>query len=148
MKTFRILFTVCNIIPLYKCRHIGKRDNIYSFFRKKYEGSNYRDGTTGGDIADNAISPGTLYKYIWKVPQRAGPSNTDGNCLPWAYYSDSYSVEDFYTGLVGPLVVCKKVIYIRIFATRLAGLRFNARYFKGGHSLPPHSYPLVLEEVN
>ena len=80
-----------------------------SFNRKKYEGSNYRDGTRGIDLVDNAVSPGSLFKYIWQVPERAGPTENDGDCLAWAYYSDTSSVEDFYTGLVGPLVVCKKV---------------------------------------
>ena len=86
-----------------------------SFFpRKKYEGSNYQDGTNGADIADNAISPGTAFKYVWKVPERAGPTGYDGNCLVWAYYSDSFSVKDFYSGLVGPLIVCKKVMIITL----------------------------------
>lgn len=77
--------------------------------RKKYEGSNYRDGTSGIDIVDNAVAPGSLFKYIWQVPERAGPTDDDDDCVVWAYYSDSASVRDFYTGLVGPLVVCRKV---------------------------------------
>lgn len=82
----------------------------FQFFnRKKYEGSNYLDGTNGIDLVDNAVSPGKLFKYIWQVPERAGPTENDGDCLAWAYYSDTFSVEDLYTGLVGPLVVCKKV---------------------------------------
>ena len=85
---------------------------VESLNRKKYEGSNYRDGTSGADVADNAISPGKLFKYIWQVPERAGPTDNDGNCLAWAYYSATFPVKDFYTGLVGPLIVCKKVIIV------------------------------------
>jgi len=77
--------------------------------RKKYEGSNYRDGTSAIDIVDNAVAPGKVFKYVWQVPQRAGPTENDDDCVAWAYYSDSASVRDFYTGLVGPLVVCRKV---------------------------------------
>jgi len=78
------------------------------FYKKKYEGSNYRDGTNGIDIVDNTVAPGSLFKYIWQVPERAGPTDDDDDCVVWAYYSDSASVRDFYTGLVGPLVVCRK----------------------------------------
>ena len=79
------------------------------FDRKKYEGSNYQDGTTGADVVDNAVPPGKLFKYIWQVPERAGPTQNEGDCFAWSYFSDAYPVKDFYTGLVGPLVVCKKV---------------------------------------
>lgn len=80
------------------------------FYRKKYEGSNYQDGTHGIDKVDNAVFPGKIFKYIWQVPERAGPTENDADCLAWSYYSDSDGdVKDFYTGLVGPLVVCKKV---------------------------------------
>ena len=63
-------------------------------------------------MADNAIPPGKVFKYIWQVPERAGPTGNNGNCLSWSYFSDAFSVKDFYTGLVGPLVVCKKVIVL------------------------------------
>ena len=90
----------------------------FHFFgdRKKYEGSNYRDGTSAIDTVDNAIAPGKVFKYIWQVPERTGPTEGDDDCVAWAYYSDSASVRDFYTGLVGPLVVCKKVyLFIYLF---------------------------------
>jgi len=80
------------------------------FYTKQYEGSNYQDGTTGDKLADNAVHPGGVYNYVWQVPERAGPTENDGNCLAWAYFSDSYAVKDFYSGLVGPIVVCKKGI--------------------------------------
>ena len=109
----------------------------FQFFnRKKYEGSNYLDGTNGIDLVDNAVSPGKLFKYIWQVPERAGPTENDGDCLAWAYYSDTFSVEDLYTGLVGPLIVCKKVnTYTRFVGdkgkrkkTRIKGC-YNGNYF-------------------
>ncbi|KAK2567171.1 Hephaestin-like protein [Acropora cervicornis] len=69
------------------------------FYTKQYEGSNYQDGTTGDKLADNAVHPGGVYNYVWQVPERAGPTENDGNCLAWAYFSDSYAVKDFYSGL-------------------------------------------------
>ena len=82
---------------------------LYLFDRKKYEGSNYQDGTTGDDKNDNAVAPGMQFKYVWQVPERAGPTPNEDDCLAWAYFSDAHAVTDFYTGLVGPLLVCKKV---------------------------------------
>ncbi|CAH3142781.1 unnamed protein product [Pocillopora meandrina] len=78
------------------------------FYKKKYEGSNYQDGTTGDDKNDNAVAPGMQFKYVWQVPERAGPTLNEDDCLAWAYFSDAHAVTDFYTGLVGPLLVCKK----------------------------------------
>ena len=86
----------------------------YFFDRKKYEGSNYQDGTTGDDKKDNAVPPGGQFIYVWQVPKRAGPTQSEDDCSPWAYYSDAYAVKDFYTGLVGPLLVCKKVYDYKI----------------------------------
>ena len=84
-----------------------------------YEGSNYRDGTSAIDVVDNAVAPGKVFKYVWQVPERAGPTQDDNDCVTWAYYSDSASVRDFYTGLVGPLVVCRKVYCIYLYILKI-----------------------------
>lgn len=73
------------------------------------EGSDYLDGSKDADKIDNKVSPGTTFTYRWTVPQRAGPGVNDTNCIAWAYYSDVDSVKDANSGLVGPLVVCRKV---------------------------------------
>ena len=61
------------------------------------------------DIADNAIAPGKLYNYKWKVSERSGPGPADTACVTWAYFSDVDPVKDTNTGLVGPLIICRKV---------------------------------------
>lgn len=63
---------------------------------------------------DNAIAPGKIYNYVWKVPERAGPGPNDTDCLTWGYYSDVNPVRDTNTGLVGPLVICRKVNHERL----------------------------------
>ncbi|KAL9973398.1 hypothetical protein ACROYT_G019854 [Oculina patagonica] len=78
------------------------------FYNKQNEGSNYNDGTLGGSKIDNAIDPGKLYKYTWQVPDRAGPGTNGPKCTTWAYYSDVNPIKDTNSGLVGPLVICKK----------------------------------------
>lgn len=37
-----------------------------------------------------------------------GPTSTDPNCLTWFYYSSVYGKKDTNSGLVGPLLVCRK----------------------------------------
>ena len=76
---------------------------------KQDEGSQYKDNTTGADTVDNAIAPGKIYNYVWKVPERAGPGPNDTRCLTWGYFSDVDPIRDTNTGLVGPLVICRKV---------------------------------------
>ncbi|CAH3123060.1 unnamed protein product, partial [Pocillopora meandrina] len=80
---------------------------------KQDGGSSYKDNTTGTDTADNAIAPGKLYNYIWKVSERSGPGPADTACLTWAYFSDVDPVKDTNTGLVGPLIICRKGILDR-----------------------------------
>ena len=77
------------------------------------EGSDYMDGSSSQDKKDNRIKPNDKYTYSWTVPERAGPGSDDTSCLTWAYYSDVDSVKDPNTGLVGPLIVCRKVRTLR-----------------------------------
>ena len=89
-----------------------------SWFSKAHEGSDYNDGTSGADKLDNAIQPGKTYKYIWKVPERAGPGKDGPACATWAYYSDVNPIKDTNSGLIGPLIICKKVKTNGIFMHR------------------------------
>lgn len=78
------------------------------YYSKAHEGSDYNDGTSGADKLDNAIQPGKTYTYIWKVPERAGPGKDGPACATWAYYSDVNPIKDTNSGLIGPLIICKK----------------------------------------
>ncbi|XP_022788227.1 hephaestin-like protein [Stylophora pistillata] len=78
------------------------------YYTKRNEGSDYDDDTLPGDKIDNAIHPGQIYTYKWQVPERAGPGPNGPTCVTWAYYSDVNPIKDTNSGLVGPLVVCKK----------------------------------------
>ena len=64
------------------------------------------DNTTSK--ADDAVAPDQTYTYTWRVPERAGPSETDNECITWSYYSHVNPKKDTNSGLVGPLVICKK----------------------------------------
>ncbi|XP_022810543.1 hephaestin-like protein [Stylophora pistillata] len=78
------------------------------YYTKRNEGSDYDDDTWRGEKIDNAIHPGQIYTYKWQVPERAGPGPNGPTCVTWAYYSDVNPIKDRNSGLVGPLVVCKK----------------------------------------
>ena len=59
-------------------------------------------------IRDHAVQPGDTYTYTWSVPSEVGPTDEDANCVLYAYYSDVDRVVDTHSGLIGPLVICRK----------------------------------------
>lgn len=75
------------------------------FYDKASEGAPYADGTTGKNKADESVAPGATYKYVWKVPERAGPAAHDGSTAFWMYHSHVDEVADTNAGLIGPIVI-------------------------------------------
>ncbi|XP_068136842.1 ceruloplasmin [Hyperolius riggenbachi] len=56
-----------------------------------------------------ATEPGKTETYTWLIPERSGPVRFEGEpCVTWAYYSSVDQIKDTYSGLIGPLVICKK----------------------------------------
>uniref|UniRef100_A0A8C3P1A9 ferroxidase n=1 Tax=Cyanoderma ruficeps TaxID=181631 RepID=A0A8C3P1A9_9PASS len=53
-------------------------------------------------------NPGDIVTYRWEVPERSGPGPNDSACVPWIYYSAVDPVKDMYSGLIGPLKVCRR----------------------------------------
>ncbi|XP_077596011.1 ferroxidase HEPHL1 isoform X2 [Stigmatopora nigra] len=54
-----------------------------------------------------SVDPGYLTEEVWNVPESSGPGISDPDCISYAYYSDVNFIKDIYSGLLGPLVVCK-----------------------------------------
>nr|XP_020835450.1 ceruloplasmin-like [Phascolarctos cinereus] len=52
--------------------------------------------------------PGEIRTYRWKIPERSGPTKNGSVCIPWVYYSTVNPVKDFYSGLIGTLIVCRQ----------------------------------------
>ncbi|KAB0342477.1 hypothetical protein FD754_019403 [Muntiacus muntjak] len=48
--------------------------------------------------------------YQWNIPERSGPGLNDSACVSWIYYSAVDPIKDMYSGLVGPLAICRKGI--------------------------------------
>ncbi|XP_074612928.1 hephaestin-like protein isoform X1 [Acropora palmata] len=80
------------------------------FYDKGNEGAVYRDGTSGNDTADDAIMPNQTFLYRWTVPEAVAPTEKDAPCITWMYHSNVEKTKDIESGLIGPLIVCKKGI--------------------------------------
>lgn len=52
------------------------------------------------------VGPGESFTYTWQVLE--GPSSSDSPCIPYLYYSATDPTKDTNSGLVGPLLVCRK----------------------------------------
>ncbi|CAL1573460.1 unnamed protein product [Knipowitschia caucasica] len=72
-------------------------------YGKLFQGTSYMDGL---ENPGSHVGPGDIFKYKWQVLE--GPSASDPSCIPYLYYSATDSVQDTSSGLVGPLLVCKK----------------------------------------
>ncbi|CAB4018123.1 hephaestin isoform X1, partial [Paramuricea clavata] len=78
------------------------------FYNKSNEGSLYNDGTSGIAKQDDLVKPGQTFVYDWTIPEHVGPTKDDPDCLTWVYSSAVDPIKDVYSGLIGPLLVCKK----------------------------------------
>ncbi|NWQ80692.1 CERU protein, partial [Columbina picui] len=77
-------------------------------YRKSDEGALYGASSRGTDSPASHVSPGATFTYEWNVPEDVGPTDQDPDCLTWLYYSAVDAVRDTISGLVGPLLVCRK----------------------------------------
>lgn len=62
--------------------------------------------TVGVDKPGSHVGPGVNFTYSWQVLE--GPSSSDSPCIPYLYFSATDPALDTNSGLVGPLLVCKK----------------------------------------
>uniref|UniRef100_A0A2K6FGN3 Ceruloplasmin n=1 Tax=Propithecus coquereli TaxID=379532 RepID=A0A2K6FGN3_PROCO len=78
------------------------------FYEKDSEGSLYPDGSSGQLKADDSVPPGGSHIYNWTIPEGHAPTNADPACLTWIYHSHVDAPRDIATGLIGPLITCKR----------------------------------------
>uniref|UniRef100_A0A7N9D0U9 Coagulation factor V n=1 Tax=Macaca fascicularis TaxID=9541 RepID=A0A7N9D0U9_MACFA len=79
-------------------------------YSKLSEGASYLDHTFPVEKMDDAVAPGREYTYEWSISEDSGPTHDDPPCLTHIYYSHENLIEDFNSGLIGPLLICKKGI--------------------------------------
>uniref|UniRef100_A0A8C5TFG4 ferroxidase n=1 Tax=Malurus cyaneus samueli TaxID=2593467 RepID=A0A8C5TFG4_9PASS len=78
------------------------------FYEKDSEGSLYPDMSPQDQKKDDAVFPGRNYTYTWTVPEDHSPTADDPNCLTWIYHSHIDAPRDIASGLIGPLLTCRK----------------------------------------
>jgi FtsP/CotA-like multicopper oxidase with cupredoxin domain len=78
------------------------------FYDKANEGALYSDGTSGAGKEDDAVPPGGTHRYVWPIPERAGPGPDDPSSLLWPYHSHTQEREDVFSGLIGPIIVTRR----------------------------------------
>ncbi|KAJ8253052.1 hypothetical protein GJAV_G00208600 [Gymnothorax javanicus] len=77
-------------------------------YSKQMEGLKYDDDSPHWYKQDNEVQPDDTYTYIWKVDPKFGPKSHDSACRTWAYHSGVHPEKDIHSGLIGPLLVCRK----------------------------------------
>ncbi|XP_070303789.1 LOW QUALITY PROTEIN: ceruloplasmin [Salvelinus sp. IW2-2015] len=77
-------------------------------YNKTSEGALYPDETTDAEKHDDRVDPGKSYTYVWVLSDTHAPTKEDTNCLARAYHSHLHAPQDIASGLVGPLIICKK----------------------------------------
>lgn len=78
------------------------------FYDKTDEGALYDDGTGHADHMDDSVPPGGTYRYVWPIPERAGPGPNDPSSILWAYHSHVDEPADVNAGLIGPILVTRR----------------------------------------
>ena len=78
------------------------------FYAKDSEGAPHADGTSGADKADDSVPPGATHTYRWKVPERAGPAESDPSSIIWPYHSHVDAPADTNSGLIGAIIITGK----------------------------------------
>ena len=61
-------------------------------------------------IRNDFVPPGGTYRYVWRVPEQAGPSHNDSSSVIWMFHSHFVEGKDVNTGLIGPIIVTARLI--------------------------------------
>jgi hypothetical protein len=62
---------------------------------------------SGEKMTGAMTMPGEIRKYHFTVPKDVGPTPTDPQCITSSYQSFGDYARDMYSGLCGPLLICK-----------------------------------------
>ncbi|NWQ88348.1 FA8 factor, partial [Burhinus bistriatus] len=79
-------------------------------------------GTTQGG---EAVQPGELRRYSWKVLPQMAPTTQEFDCKAWAYFSNVDLEKDLHSGLIGPLIICRRGVLSFVFRRQLAVQEFS-----------------------
>lgn len=82
--------------------------SICNFIACCFLGAIYPDNTTDFHKADDKVHPGEQYTYRLHATQEQSPAEEDSNCVTRIYHSHIDAPRDIASGLIGPLILCKK----------------------------------------
>ncbi|XP_031980102.1 coagulation factor VIII [Corvus moneduloides] len=74
---------------------------------KASEGAGYEDETSQSEKEGDRVDPGKTHTYVWEIQENQGPTDDDAECLTHSYSSNTNSVKDINSGLIGALLVCR-----------------------------------------
>ena len=74
-------------------------------YSRDSEGTPYADTSMAGA---GLVPPNQTHTYIWNVPERAGPGESDGSSVVWLYHSHNWEPRDVNAGLIGPMVITRR----------------------------------------
>ncbi|KAL1022868.1 hypothetical protein UPYG_G00033520 [Umbra pygmaea] len=77
-------------------------------YTKANEGALYPDETSKLDKKDDQVDPGKSYTYMWSISESHAPTKEESNCVTRIYHSHYNTPKDIASGLIGPLIICKK----------------------------------------
>uniref|UniRef100_A0A8C1F629 Coagulation factor V n=1 Tax=Cyprinus carpio carpio TaxID=630221 RepID=A0A8C1F629_CYPCA len=77
-------------------------------YLKQMEGLSYDDQSPYWYKQDDAVLPNSTFIYTWTINSKSGPQNNESDCRTWTYYSAVNPERDINSGLIGPLLVCRK----------------------------------------
>uniref|UniRef100_A0A673LM95 ferroxidase n=1 Tax=Sinocyclocheilus rhinocerous TaxID=307959 RepID=A0A673LM95_9TELE len=77
-------------------------------YLKQMEGLSYDDQSPYWYKQDDAVQPNSTFIYMWTINSKSGPQNNEFDCRTWTYYSAVNPERDINSGLIGPLLVCRK----------------------------------------
>ncbi|XP_062287799.1 coagulation factor V [Scomber scombrus] len=76
-------------------------------YGKQSEGAYYFDNTSQKEKQDDLVQPNCEHVYYWEVTSDVSPQPSDPNCLTYTYVSHQNVVQDYNSGLIGALLLCK-----------------------------------------
>ncbi|WAR20265.1 HEPHL-like protein [Mya arenaria] len=91
----------------------NKASREYSFLAggvsmsKENEGAVYKQNVQDTTPTGASVPPGTIRRYNFFVSSIDAPTKIDPDCLTYIYRSAVDLEKDFYSGLFGPMLICK-----------------------------------------
>lgn len=80
---------------------------LFSFHFLFFAGAHYFDNTSQKEKEDDVVQPNSEHVYYWEATSEVSPQSDDPTCLTYTYVSHQNVVEDYNSGLIGILLICK-----------------------------------------